>query len=265
MRKKILLIPFLILSVQCYLNPILQKELKSNESKNNPNIGLLIFALPRTTAANTDATLQVVGQIKNLSSQNISTPTLKVASITSSTQKVAVSDSVTGNSSGKFLLKLRNGTVTITVSDSSGTNLGSFILNIVSQNSITTTTVSGASFSVTGITAYSINEVVTLTEDPIPTYTIGGMVNTPCFVTDCNGGGQFTITNLVNSDSLVVVAGAPPQDGKFTMPIALVSGTSYNLSVTANAPAYTCSVAANGSGTVGSSNVTNVSVTCTLN
>jgi hypothetical protein len=264
MKSKLLLIPFLIFSIQCYLNPILQKELNSNESKNNPNLGLLIFALPRSTAANTDATLQVVGQIKNLSSQSISSPILKVASIASST-RVAVSDSVTGNSSGKFLMKLRSGTVTISVSDSSGTNLGSFILNIVSQNSITTTTVSGANFSVTGITAYGINETVTLTEDPVPTYTIGGMVNTACFVTDCNGGGQFTITNLVNSDSLVVVAGAPPQDGKFTMPTALVSGTSYNLSVTANAPAYTCSVAANGSGNVGSSNVTNVSVTCTLN
>ncbi len=267
MNIKIIVLAFLFLQINCYLNPLLQEILNPKETKSNSKLGLLVLALPRSSASTTniDATLQVQGQLKTLTSQTIANPTLSIASISASSRGIAVSTSVTGNGSGKFLLKLRKGTITINVFNSSGVSLGSFILTIGDGNSITLTTVSGANFLVTGLVAHGIDEVVVLTEDAIPTYTIGGMVNTPCFVTDCNTGGQFTITNSVNSDSLIVVAGAAPQDGKFTMPTSVLSGTSYNLSVTANTPNYTCSVAANGSGTVASSNVTDVSVTCTMN
>jgi hypothetical protein len=271
MNTKIILLVFLVLQINCYLNPLLQEILNPKENKSTSSLGLLVLALPRSSEApssastNTDATLQVQGQLKTLTSQTIANPTLTIGSISTAFRGVAVSTSVTGNGSGKFLLKLRKGTITINVFNSSGVSLGSFILTIGNGNSIKLTEVSGANFLVTGLVAYGIDEVVILTEDSIPMYTIGGTVNTPCFVTDCNSGGQFTITNSTNSDSLIVVAGAAPQDGKFTMPTSVLSGTSYNLSVTVNTPNYTCSVAANGSGTVASSNVTNVSVTCTVN
>ncbi len=265
MNIKIIILAFLVLQINCYLNPLLQEMLNPKETKSNSSLGLLVLALPRSSAStNTDATLQIQGQLKTTTSQTLANPTLTIASI-SSAHRVTVSTSVTGNGSGKFLLKLRKGVITINVFNSTGTNLGSFILTIGDGNAISQTTANGANFLVTGLVAYGIDEVVTLTEDTVSTYTIGGMVNTPCFVTDCNLGGQFTITNSVNSDSLVVVAGASPQDGKFTLPTSVVSGTSYNLTVTANTSNYTCSVAANGSGTVASSNVTDVSVTCTMN
>jgi len=79
-------------------------------------------------------------------------------------------------------------------------------------------------------------------------YTIGGTVSglSGTVVLNDNGGDALSLT----------------ANGPFTFPTSILAGASYNVTV-ASAPAgQTCAVS-NGSGTVGSGNVTNVVVTCT--
>jgi hypothetical protein len=79
-------------------------------------------------------------------------------------------------------------------------------------------------------------------------YTIGGTVSglSGTVVLNDNGGDVLSVT----------------ANGAFTFPTPVLSGSPYNVTV-ANAPAgQTCAVS-NGSGTVGSGNVTSVVVTCT--
>ena len=81
------------------------------------------------------------------------------------------------------------------------------------------------------------------------TYSVGGTVSglSGTVVLQDNGG-----------DTLNVAA-----NGGFTFATPLASGAAYNVTVATNPTGQTCTVA-NGSGTVGSANVTNVAVTCGL-
>jgi hypothetical protein len=93
------------------------------------------------------------------------------------------------------------------------------------------------------------NVAVTCTTNPPPTtYSIGGTVSglTGTAVLKDNG-----------TDSLSVTA-----NGSFTFATKLASGAAYAVSVGTQPTGQTCAVA-NGSGTVGSANITNVAVTCT--
>jgi len=85
------------------------------------------------------------------------------------------------------------------------------------------------------------------------TYTVGGMV------TGLTGSGLVVRDN--GGDNLVV-----PASGPFTFATKLASGAVYNVTVYTQptSPSQTC-VVTSGSGTVGASNVTNVSVACTTN
>lgn len=81
-------------------------------------------------------------------------------------------------------------------------------------------------------------------DSPAPTYTVGGtLAGTGGVVLKLNGGGDITVAN----------------PGAFTFTGGLTNGTAYT--VTATAPQH-CTVA-NGTGTMGATNVTNVTVTCT--
>jgi hypothetical protein len=154
----------------CYFNPIVNQIVDPAKEKSNANLGLLALGGGGTTR---EATVQVVGQVKDLSSANVPNPKLMVSSVATTSQRATVSISVTGNGSGKFILQLAQGTsYTITVFTSSGTNLGSFLITVSSDNKVTQTAVSGASFSITNVVTYSATETVTLTEDtPAPTIT----------------------------------------------------------------------------------------------
>jgi len=94
---------------------------------------------------------------------------------------------------------------------------------------------------------------VTVTVNCSTTYTVGGTVS----------GLSGTVT-LVNSggDDLVVSA-----NGNFNFPTPLTTGTTYNVTVKTQpgSPKWQTCTVANGSGTIGSVNVTNVAVTCTTN
>ena len=84
---------------------------------------------------------------------------------------------------------------------------------------------------------------------PTPTYAVGGNV----------AGLTGTVVLQLNSANDLSVA----VSGPVTFAIALSSGTAYSVTVKTqpSAPNQTCSVA-NGSGTVASSNVTNVAISC---
>src|SRR5512140_2506662 len=89
-----------------------------------------------------------------------------------------------------------------------------------------------------------------------------------------DGGASFTVGGTVTgllgtglvlqnslSDDLAVTA-----DGAFTFPTALSSGAAYAVTVKTQptSPTQTCTVTS-GTGTIASSNVTNVAITCTTN
>jgi serine/threonine-protein kinase len=99
---------------------------------------------------------------------------------------------------------------------------------------------SGGAASSTGASAPS----------PAPTYTVAGSIS------GLRSGGM---TLSSGADKVTVPAAA----ASFTLPTALLAGAAYNVRIVDQPPRFTqrCAVA-NGSGTVGSANVSNVTVTC---
>ena len=91
---------------------------------------------------------------------------------------------------------------------------------------------------------------VAVTCTAAPTYSIGGTVSglSGTVVLQDNGGDDLSV-------------GA---SGAFTFGTGLAAGSAYSVTVKTNPAGQTCSVA-NGSGTVGSANITNVAVTCSDN
>ena len=80
---------------------------------------------------------------------------------------------------------------------------------------------------------------------PAPTYTVGGTISGSAGVTlRINGAGDYPVAAL----------------GAFTIPTGLTNGTVYTVTVTGNA--QPCTVA-NGTGTMGSTNINSVAITCT--
>jgi len=90
-------------------------------------------------------------------------------------------------------------------------------------------------------------------------------------VVTCSGQSYTvsgTITGL-SASGLVLANGADrltvsANSTTFTMPTRVASGSTYAVTVNTQPTGQTCTVA-NGSGTMGTANVTNVAVTCTLN
>jgi len=98
---------------------------------------------------------------------------------------------------------------------------------------------------------YAANQVTNWSGgDVAPTYSVGGSVSglSGTVVLQDNGGDNLTVT----------------ANGSFTFATALASGAAYDVTVATNPAGQTCTVG-NGTGTVGSANITNVAVTCTTN
>ncbi len=100
------------------------------------------------------------------------------------------------------------------------------------------------------------------------TSTAGDWVGGNATTTGTGGGGTFTIGGTVSGLSGTVVLGDNGGDalsvsanGSFTFATPLAQGASYAVTVTTEPSGQFCNVA-NGSGTVGTANVTNVSVSC---
>jgi hypothetical protein len=84
---------------------------------------------------------------------------------------------------------------------------------------------------------------------PAGTYTVGGTI------TGLNTNGLVLLLN--NGNNLVIPAGATT----FTFPNALATGTAYGVATLTPPPTQRCSMT-NGSGTIASANVTNVTLAC---
>ena len=97
---------------------------------------------------------------------------------------------------------------------------------------------------------YSSNQIDNWSGGDVTTYQVGGTVSglSGTVVLQDNGGDDLSVS----------------ASGGFTFATALSAGSAYNVTVKANPAGQTCSVA-NGSGTVGSSGVTNIAVTCAAN
>ncbi len=91
---------------------------------------------------------------------------------------------------------------------------------------------------------------VAVTCTTLPTYTVGGTVS--------GLTGTGLALKLNGGSNLAVSA-----DGAFTFPGGLTSGTAYAVTVGTQPSGQACTLA-NGSGTMGSANVTNVAVTCAV-
>jgi subtilisin family serine protease len=87
-----------------------------------------------------------------------------------------------------------------------------------------------------------------------PTYTLGGTVS--------GLSGTGLVLQFNGGNNLAVSAA-----GSFTISTRLRSGSAYSVTVLTQPtnPSQTCSVVANGSGSIGSANVTNVAVSCVTN
>lgn len=122
-----------------------------------------------------------------------------------------------------------------------------YAVSITAQPAGQTCVVQNGSGTIDGA---NVTDVVVDCNAPVATYTVGGTVS------GLAGNGLALLLN--GSASLPVAA-----NGAFTFPGGLPAGASYAVTVGAqpSGPTQTCSVA-NGSGTIGSTNVTDVAVTC---
>ena len=99
------------------------------------------------------------------------------------------------------------------------------------------------------VTNVSVTCVDNSTPTPSATYTLGGAVS----------GLTGTVALGTGSQSLSISA-----NGTYAFPAGLAAGTAYAVNVISNPAGQTCSVA-NGAGTMGNADVTNVKVTCATN
>jgi 6-phosphogluconolactonase (cycloisomerase 2 family) len=241
----------------------LQLHNSNGETLSVPASGSFTFALPMSSGA---SYLVTVTQSPSTPSQTCTVSngsgTVGIANVTNvsvscTTNSYAVRVNVTGLSGSgltlrntsvspvEFLVLSANGISSFTTLIISG---GSYAVSIAQQPSLPTQncTLSNGSGTMG-------NGPVTLTLScgaGATTYTVGGTVS------GLSGSG-LQLRN--NGGDTLSVAG----NGSFTFATALGSGASYAVTVSQqpSSPAQTCSVS-NGSGSVSSANVTNVSVTC---
>ncbi len=118
-----------------------------------------------------------------------------------------------------------------------------FTLIILSNSSC----IQGGKGSVSGSASGTTTSVVSTTN----TYTIGGTIS---------GLSGTVILQNNDGDNLSLTA-----NGAFTFATSIKSGSNYEVKILTQPSAQTCSVTANGTAQVGSSNISNVTVVCTTN
>ncbi len=133
-------------------------------------------------------------------------------------------------------------------------NITEVTLTAVAAVGSTFTGWSGGSCSGTGTCVLTMSDDTTVTATfALATYTVGGTVS------GLSGSGLVLQNN--GGDNLAISG-----NGAFSFATSLTTGQSYSVTVLTqpSSPAMTC-VVTSGSGTVASSNVTNVAVTCVIN
>lgn len=119
----------------------------------------------------------------------------------------------------------------------------SYAVTVQTQPTGLTCTVSGGTGTMPAAAVNSVTVTCAVT-----TYTVGGSIS---------GLSASGLVLANGSDTLTVAANA----GVFTMPTGVASGASYDVTVQTQPASQICTVS-NGSGTVGTSNVTNVALSC---
>jgi len=158
---------------------------------------------------------------------------------------LASNESVVLQDNGSYnLLATANGSFTFGTEFTGGTP---YAVTVLTQPAGQDCTVSAGSGTV-GI-ANVTSPVVTCTTNAVSTYTVGGTVS------GLPNGATLALTDN-GSDSVILSA-----NGSFTFPTPIATGGAYSVTATVSPTIYSCTVA-NGSGIIGSANVTNVSVTC---
>ena len=148
------------------------------------------------------------------------------------------------NNGGDSLTITADGTFTFSSTEHSG---DSYAVTVQTQPSTQMCTVSNGSGTISN--ANISNVTVTCSTNA---YTVGGstsgLSSGESVVLQNNGGNNLTVT----------------ANGSYTFTTSVAQGATYSVSVLTQPSTQTCTVT-NGSGTMGSSNVTNVTVTCATN
>ena len=176
--------------------------------------------------------------------------TVKVACASSS--KFTIGGTVSGLSTGTSVTLLDNGADSLTLTANGGFTFktalatgAAYSVTVGTQPTGETCTVTNGSGTVGSANVTNVAVACAATK----TFTIGGTVS------GLNTGTSVTLLDN-GADSLTVMA-----NGAFTFKTALASGAAYSVTVGTQPTGETCTVS-NGSGTVGSANVTNVAVAC---
>jgi hypothetical protein len=173
-----------------------------------------------------------------------------VTCITTAPTTYTIGGTVSGLSGGE--VRLRNGNESLRVSANGPFAFGTRVTSgtaysVTVESSPSGQTCSVANGSGTVGTADVTNVAVTCNATTPDTYTIGGTVSGL-------SGGDVRLRN--GNENLRIST-----NGVFTFDTRVTSGTAYSVTVEQSPNGQTCSVA-NGSGTVGTANVTNIAVSC---
>lgn len=178
------------------------------------------------------------------------------APITPPAQSYTIGGTVTGLTASGLVL-LNNGGDNLTVAANATTFTfatkvaanGAYAVTVMTQPTNETCTVTGGSGTVASSNVTSVSIACTSTN--IPTFTVGGTITGYTgagLVLQNNGGDNYTV---------------PAKATSFTFPTKVATGAAYAVTVLTqpSSPAQTCTVTG-GSGTMGSANVTTVSIAC---
>ncbi|HEX4254219.1 MAG TPA: alpha/beta hydrolase-fold protein [Streptosporangiaceae bacterium] len=165
----------------------------------------------------------------------------------------SVGGSASGLASGSAVVLQNNGGNDLSVTASGAFTFSTALATGAAYNVTVKTNPTGQTCTVangTGTVGAANVTSVAVTCAANPTYTVGGtasgLASGATVVLQNNGGGNLSVT----------------ANGTFTFSTALAPGAAYRVTVASNPPGQTCAVA-NGTGTIGAANVTNVAVTCT--
>jgi hypothetical protein len=217
--------------------------------------GAFTFTTPVASGKTYKVTVSVqpTGQICTVTGGTGTVGTANVTSVIVSCKTTyTIGGTLSGLNSGASVTLLDNGTNALTL-----TANGTFTFTTpVASGKTYKVTVSvqptGETCTVTGGTGTvgTANVTTVVVSCAAKTFTIGGTVS------GLNTGTSVTLLDN-GTDALKVTA-----NGTFTFKTALASGKAYSVTVSVQPTGETCTVT-NGSGTVGTANVTNVAVACT--
>lgn len=256
----LLAVSSLLFISNCFLNPFVQNFISPAEVEDNSSLfALLALGGGETlTTPSGTATTTISGKLTDFSSNPLANATLSIFTIISSQTKsltrIESASSSSSDTNGNFSFPSSSGNFRINVNGSSGNSLGSFDLFVNSTgDSASSTNSSGANFILSLLAANPINTTTTPTS-----FTVGGTITGSVWGPASCGADSITLNNTSNSEVILVNTGSV----NFAFVTPLTSGAAYNIIIGTGSSFYSCSVTANGSGTIASSDVTNVTIDC---